>query len=174
MSVFVNIIDKIYSPATIFLGLLGTFVTIIITLINIFLKTNRQKALIRNQTIKSQINLIKLFVELMNIIDGRQKTEISKEFIEGIINKITSINNEEEINKAIDYIKKNAYFSQPIGKASQNAIASAMYYFGIKYDILLEPALMGLKELNGITINVSSENLTMLEEKLAKLKSKQK
>ena len=178
MEFFSSIMDKLYSPATISLGLLGTFVTIVVTLINIFLKTNKQKALIENQTIESQINLVKLFIDLINIVDGRPKTEISKEFIMGILNKISSINDEEEISKAIEYIQNNAYFTQPIGKASQNAIASAIYNFGIKNDILLEPAFIGLKELNGKTINISNknpiinENLTRLETKLKKIKGK--
>jgi hypothetical protein len=31
-----------------------------------------------------------LFIDLINIVDGRQKTEISKEFVDGILGKISS------------------------------------------------------------------------------------
>jgi len=147
-------------------------------LVNIILKTSKQKALIKIQTIENQINLTKLFIDLISIIDGRQKTEISKEFITGVVGKISSIENDAEVNKAIEYINKNAYFTQPIGKVSQNAVASAIYNFGINNDILLEPALVGLKVLNGKTINISGENpvidenILILETKLKKIKKK--
>jgi len=176
MERFADLMNNIYLPMTILIGLLGTFGTIITTLINVILKTNRQKVLIKNQTIESQINLIKVFIDLLSIVDGRQKTEISKEFIEGMIGKVSSIKNEKEINLAIEYIRNNAFFTQPIGKASQNAIASALFNFGINNDILLEPALVGLKELNGKTINISNENpliddnIKTLESKLSKKK----
>lgn len=178
MEFITNLMDKLYSPATIFLGLLGTLVTIIFTLVNIILKTNKQKTLIKNQTIESQIGLVKIFIELLNIVDGRPKTEISKEFITGIIGKISSLKDEDEMSKALKYIENYAYFIQPIGRASQEAMASAIFNFGINNDILLEPALVGLKELNGKTINITNksltimENITLLENKLKKIKKK--
>ena len=184
VDVFTYWMSSINLPATILLTLLGTFITIIVTLINILLKTNKQKALLKMETIESQINLTKMFIELISIVGGRQKTEISKEFITGIISKVSSVENEKEMKEAIKYINDNAYIFQPIGVASQKAIASAIFNFGINNDILLEPALIGLKNLANVlnqnSTNVSHEspdiieNLNMLESKLNKIKQKQK
>jgi len=40
-------------------------------------------------------------------------------------------------------------------------------------EILLEPAFEGLKILNGQTINISNENMAILEKKIKILKKKQ-
>ena len=81
-------INKIVIPSVGLLGIISSSVALVITLLQIRLKTIEQTTTLKNQNIESEIKLIKIFTEIMEIAHAYGETEISTELIDYIIGKI--------------------------------------------------------------------------------------
>jgi hypothetical protein len=156
-------ISQIAIPVTALLGIITTSFTLIITLLQFKLKSKVQTEMIKNKNIESQIKMIKLFSELMNIAHARGDTEISEKLVEHIVSKYGNIIDENERIKFKKIIGDTVYLTKPIGLAAQDAAIAAIYSLGIRYDFLYDSALQGLKTLNIFKENVTKEYIEKME-----------
>jgi len=146
-----NLVDdlsRVIIPLTGLLGIIGSSVAVIITLRQIKLKSIEQTENLRNQNIESEIKLVKLLTEIMDIAHSRGETEISREIIEHIIAKTKNIDDETERSKMVKIINETAFLTKPKGLAAQDAAIAAIYTLGINHKVLFEPALKGLESLS--------------------------
>lgn len=108
------------------------------------LKFEAERRLKINSTIESQIKLLKLFTEIMDIAEARRETILSKEVLTYLIDS-------KQIDSLLDNKKnsKTPFLVSPVGRASQLTAISSIYNLAKKHKILREPSIQALKNLKG-------------------------
>jgi hypothetical protein len=106
------------------------------------LKFGAERRLRKTSQIESQIKLLKIFTELMDIAEARKETTFSNEILTYLI----------ETEKIDDFLNnkkgaKHPFLVFPVGKASQLTAISSIYQLARKHKILLEPSIQALKNL---------------------------
>jgi hypothetical protein len=160
-----DIITKIAIPITTLLGIFGTAITLIISLVQIRLKSVEQTEFIKNQEIESELKLINLFTELMDIAHGRKSNIYSEKIVDIILSHCKEKKTDEDIKKAIELIKNEAFLTEPIGIAAQDAAIAAIYTLGNNHEILYDAALQGLESLMGFKKGIVEKYYELLKKK---------
>jgi hypothetical protein len=122
---------------------------------------------VRKTKAEVDIQLFKQFTELMDLANGRGKSEISNSAIEkafdtaGVLTPIMLANGKDLHNQLYDI----AVFSMPVGCAAQNAAITSVYKLGQRHSVLKQSAITGLKQL---AVDLPSELASAYAEKLEK------
>jgi len=133
---------------------LSTFVTLItasiggwLSLREYRLKVKAETRLAQNAEVESDIKLLKLFTEIMDIAHGRRGSEVSEKAIEKILSQevieqleLSGSNLKDILNKAI--------ISLPVGIAAQDAAICAIWVLGKKHSTLTPIAIQALESLS--------------------------
>jgi hypothetical protein len=114
---------------------------------NYRLKIETEKRLSDSSRIESNIRLLKLFSEMMQIANSRQPPFLSEKVIEGLFqNKIINADdykNAESLRMA--EMKLNTAILVPAyGAATQDAVIAAIFTLGKEHDVLRKAAIEGL------------------------------
>jgi hypothetical protein len=114
------------------------------------LKVEGEKRLQASAASEIDTRMSKLFAELMWLAHARGEGRISEKcveklFDEGVITK-DDFGNPGEVQRKLGACAINL----PVGVASQDAAIASIWVLGLRYDILLEPAIAGLKSLKCI------------------------
>ena len=124
------------------------------------LKIKAERRLAESTEIESQIKLLKLFTEIMNIAHARGGYEVS----ETVIDKLLT----PEIIKENDNLKdtiNNAIITIPVGEASQNAAITAIWKLGKTHKVLKESSIQALTSLCKFKKEIVEPYLIDLEKK---------
>jgi hypothetical protein len=151
-----EILNNLLIPILKIFTLLSISIGIIIAIRQYGLKVKEEIRLSKSAQSENDVKLLSLFSETIEIANGRKGHVISEKTIENLFIK-DIIKQSDFINLAnlADVNKKLAVATRviPIGAASQNSAIAAIGVLGKKYDVLREPALIGLNSLilQGIT-----------------------
>lgn len=128
---------------SVLLGVLGSLVAVFQALSEYRLKAQAQRAEI-------DINLSRLFAELVPIANGRQGTVVSEAGMTAVFSSpeimqrlIAGVNDWER-----DVIREFAILDLPVGQAMQAAAVRSLGYLGEEYRQLREPASAALNALD--------------------------
>jgi len=133
---------------------LSTFVTLItasiggwLSLREYRLKVKAETRLAQSAELESDIKLLKLFTEIMDIDHSRRGYEVSEKIIEKILSPevldqfgLSGSKLEDVINKTI--------IPLPVGIAAQDAAICAIWVLGKKHSILTPVAIQALESLS--------------------------
>ena len=111
------------------------------------------------------IQLLKLFIEIMNIAHARSGTHVSEKAIEMILTpevlkKFSG--NEKLLNNFLD----NAVIVLPVGLAAQNAAIAAIGVLGQRHEILRPVAIQALESLMSFKGEIAKKYLDDLKKVL--------
>jgi len=148
---------------------ISTFVTLItasiggwLALKEYRLKVKAETRLAESSEIESDVKLLKLFTEIMDIAHGRGGYEVSEKVMEKILSpevikqfNVTRANLSDLINDAI--------ITLPVGVAAQNAAISAIWVLGKKHSVLNPVAIQALESLSKFKGEVAKEYLEDLK-----------
>ena len=118
-----------------------------ITVNNYTLKIQKEQRLSDSSTVESNVRLIKLFSEIMQIANSRYEPILSEKVIEGLFDKgiITVKDYENMKNTEIVKLKLETSVVTPsYGLATQESAIAAIYSLGKEHPILLDAAIDGL------------------------------
>lgn len=118
-----------------------------ITVNNYTLKIEKERRLSDSSTVESNVRLLKLFSEMMQIANSRYEPILSEKVIEGLFDKgiITAKDYENMKNTEIVKLKLETAVVTPLyGLATQESAIAAIYSLGKKHSILLDAAIDGL------------------------------
>ena len=125
---------------------------------NYRLKIETEKRLSDASLVGSDVELLKLFSEIMEIAHSRHEPIVSEKVIEGLFqNKIitasdykTDTDNGYVIHTGpVKTILDTAILVPAYGTASQDAAIAAIYTLGKKHEVLLDSAIEGLIAIDG-------------------------
>ncbi|MCX6683114.1 MAG: hypothetical protein NTZ37_00040 [Methanoregula sp.] len=121
-----------------------------ITVNNYTLKIQKEQRLCDSSTVESNVRLIKLFSEIMQIANCRYEPILSEKAIGGLFDKgiitekdyenIQDTKNRENIKLKLE----TAIVTRSYGLAAQESAIAAIYSLGEKHSILLDAAVDGL------------------------------
>jgi hypothetical protein len=148
---------------------------------NYALKIETEKRLSESSSIESNVRLLKLFSEMMQISNCRYEPILSEKVIEGLFNKGIITANDYKNPQSPDNIKlisaklETAIITPAHGLASQESAIAAIYTLGRDNAILLDAAIDGLTsvKLNFISFPQFTEDapqVKRIEKYLDKLK----
>ena len=124
------------------------------------LKLREEIRLSESAKAENDVKLLSLFSEIFQIAHSRKNTVLSEKIIEKLI--ADGIITKSDFGAPMDLYSKLelAKVPIPVGAASQDAAIASIGLMGLKYDILWQPALIGLKKLRDQNI-LGTENCTL-------------
>ena len=139
---------------------MSTFITLLVTSIGGWLalreyrlKAKAETRLAESAELESDIKLIKIFTEIMDIAHARSGYKVSEKAIEVILSSEAL----EQLNQTggnVRDILHNSIVCLPVGVAAQDAAISAIWTLGKKHEILAPIALQALVTLSGFKSEV--------------------
>lgn len=137
-------IKELLVPISAAISILSISVGILISLRQYRLKARAEIRLAESARVESDIKLLKLFTEIMNIAHARGESVVSDKMLELMLKP-------EHLSamaggKAID-IKDAAVITLPVGAAAQDAAIAAICELGKKHEILRASSLQALESL---------------------------
>jgi len=144
-----------------------------VTVNNYALKIETEKRLSESSSVESDVRLLKLFSEMMQIADNRYDPILSEKVIEELFNKgiITANDYNPENVILLNRKLKTAIITPGYGLSAQEAAIAAIYTLGRKNVILLNAAIDGLESVKLRFGNDSSQFIT-IEKYLKDLKER--
>ena len=148
---------------------ISTFVTLItasiggwLALKEYRLKVKAETRLAESSELESDIKLLKLFTEIMDIAHGRGGYEVSEKVMEKILSpEVLKQLNVKEAN--LRDLIRDAIISFPVGVAAQDAAISAIWVLGKKHSVLTPVAIQALESLSEFKGEVTKEYLEDLK-----------
>jgi hypothetical protein len=110
------------------------------------LKASAERRLAESSKVEKDIQLVKVFTELMEIAHSRRGSSIASDKIFEVLLANFSVDS-KDTDKRVELIKDLAVINLPYGKASQDAAIVAIFQLGKKHQILSQVALQALKSI---------------------------
>ena len=161
------LIKDICIPLAAVIGIISTSVGVWLSLKEYRIKASSETRLNKAAGVEADINLLKLFSELMGIAHARGTYQVSEKAIEMLMQPdtmrslIMSGNNMNFID-----LLSQAVISIPVGVASQDAAIAAIATLGKRHEVLLQASIQGLESLSQFKKNVTDNYLEELKELL--------
>lgn len=155
-----QIIDKWILPITKVLTLVSVIVGIFISIQQYRLKVKAEIRLKESANAENDVKLLKIFTEILDIAHGRKNQIISETIVKELFNHNIfgegELHNLEEINRKIE---NTANLPVHVGLGAQEAAIVAIANLSIKYKILKEPGLAGLRIIQGFKPEPTTEQI---------------
>ena len=128
------------------------------------LKVRAETRIAQSSELESDIKLIKLFIEIMDIAHSRRGTQVSEKAIEAILSP--EVIKELGLSGSdIHDVLRNAVINLPVGVAAQDAAICAVWVLGNKHTVLKPIAIQALTTLNTFKGDVAERYLQDLVSK---------
>ena len=135
-------------PVSSAIGIVSVVVGSLLALRDYKLRARAEARLADSARIESDIKLLKLFVEIMDIAHARgASVVVSDKLFEALIPKLQA--------QGVTDIKSAAVITLPIGAAAQDAAIAAIAVLGMKHEILLPVAIRALESLSTFKANIA-------------------
>lgn len=142
-----EIIKEWLVPISIFVTLITASIGGWLALREFRLKVQAETRLAEGAELESDIKLLKIFTEIMNIAHARGGTYVSEKAIEAILSpeviKELGLSG-EKLRDSLD----NAVICLPVGVAAQDAAICAIWVLGCKHSLLKPVAIQALQSLS--------------------------
>lgn len=141
-------------PVSSAVGILSTAVAAWIAVLNYRVKAKAETRLAQSATVERDIQLVRLFAELMNVAHARGASQLSEQAVAYILKNCPV----EEISKMLP----SAVVTMPVGLAAQDAAIVAIGTLGEQHQILREASIQALKTLSSFKGEIASKVLNEL------------
>ena len=160
-------------PVSAFEFLITTAIGSWVAVNNYTLKIEAEKRLSESSSVESDVRLLKLFSEMMQIADCRYDPILSEKVIEELFNKgiITANDYSPENVILLNQKLRTAIITLGYGLSAQEAAIAAIYTLGRKNVILLNAAIDGLESVK-LRFGNDSPQFTTIEKYLNELKER--
>jgi hypothetical protein len=159
----ITFIDKWVIPITKVVTLISVIIGIFITYAQYRLKVQAEIRLKDSANAENDVKLLKLFTEIFDVAHGRKDQIISEILIEELFEKnvfsAADLGNLQELNKKIENV---ANLPIKVGAGAQDAAITAIANLAIKYEILKEPALNGLRIIQTFKAEPTTDLITKI------------
>jgi hypothetical protein len=124
------------------------------------LKVQAETRIAESEQIESDIKLLKLFTEIMDIAHGRGGYQISEKLIEKFVTPevIQRLPGENQLKALVDLM----IIHLPVGKAAQDAAIAAIGVLGGRHAVLRPIAVQALRSLTSFKAEVAQGYLDIL------------
>ncbi len=160
----VSILVKWVVPLTQVVTLISLSFGIILSILQYRLKVKAEIRLKDASIAEVDTKLIKLFTEVMDIAHSRINHIVSDTIIEELFKKNVfnqaDFDNLNQLNKKIE---EAATLPIPVGAAAQDAAIIAIGNLAVKYDILREPAIVGLETIKTFHPLLTTETIEKIK-----------
>jgi hypothetical protein len=153
---------SVFIPYVPLIAVTAAIISAAVALLEYGLKVNAERRLTKSTKIESDIKLIKLFTEIMDIAHGRRGSYVSEKAVEMLL----PFEIEEASEFLVSDIKgtlEKAVINLPVGLAAQNAAIRSIYELGKEHQILKPIAIQGLENLNEFKKDIVSPLLDDLK-----------
>ena len=167
LQTFSILIKDICIPVASVVGIISTSIGVWLALKGYRIKVSSETRLNKSAGVEADINLLKLFSELMGIAHARGTYQVSEKAIEMLLQPDTIrslVMAGRDIN--ITDLISQAVISIPVGVASQDAAIAAIATLGKRHDVLLIASIQGLESLSQFKKEVTNKHLGELRELL--------
>jgi hypothetical protein len=145
----INEIKDWLIPVSTFITLVSISVGVWLSLKEYRLKLQTEARLSHSTQAETDIRLLTLFTQIMNIAHARSGTIASEKAIEKMFDKgILTQDDFKDMNALHKKIQTVSVFSLTVGLAAQVAAIAAIATLAKRHDVLREPAIAGLQSLS--------------------------
>lgn len=165
---WISIIRDLLIPLSAVGSLLSVAIGSLLALKQYRLKLEAETRLKETARIESNLQLLRVFTEIMNIAHARVAYYSSEKAIEAILkpeNVASLLHDRAKLSQTI----QACIVPLPVGAAAQSASIAAIAALGQRHEILTNVAIEGLKSLTKVGIEVPEEYLKALNEKAARI-----
>jgi hypothetical protein len=129
------------------------------------LKLQAETRLKASAEVEAQVQLLKLFTEIMTIAHARSGYHVSEKAIELLLSKdfVSRIPAGQIPIK--DFLESGAILTLPVGAAAQDAAIAAIYVLGERHEVLRSVAIQALRSLCAFKREIAEPYLKLLEKK---------
>jgi hypothetical protein len=168
-----TLIKDICIPIAAVFGIISTAIGVWLSLKEYRIKALSETRLNRAARIEADINLLKLFSELMGIAHASGTYQVSEKAIEMLLQTDT-IRSLVASGNNVNFtdLLSQAVVSIPVGVASQDAAIAAIATLGKRHEVLLQASIQGLESLSQFKKEVTDKHIGELKG-LLKLKNSQ-
>ena len=145
-------------PVSSSFALISAGVGIWIAVRDLGLKFKAEARLSQSAQVEADVQLLKLFTEIMNLAHARGTTLVSEKAVEFLL-KDKSLA-EMKPDKVGDMIRHSATFALPVAAAAQDAAIAAIATLGKRHEILRSAALQALESLMDVKKEVAEKYLS--------------
>jgi hypothetical protein len=126
------------------------------------LKLAAEARLRYSSQVEADIQLLKVFTEIMALAHGRGPDHVSERAIEFLLKDKTLAEVAQDGRKLSDVIRDTAILSLPVGSAAQDAAIAAIATLGRRHEILRDAAIQALESLSTFKKDVAAKQLARL------------
>jgi hypothetical protein len=142
-------------PGSTTVGIFSVVAGALLALREYKLKARAEARLAQSAQVESDIKLLKLFVEIMDIAHARgQSVVVSDKLFEALLPKLQAA--------GLSDVKSAAVITLPVGSAAQDAAIAAICVLGKKHPILRPVAMRALESLSTFKANIAGPLLEEL------------
>jgi len=143
-------------------ALISTAVAVWIALRDYGLKLQAEIRLSHSSQVEADVQLLKLFTEIMNLAHGRGPTLLSEKAVEFLLKDRSLTEVIKDSNKLSDVIRDGAALALPIGGAAQDAAIAAIATLGRRHEILKKVSIQALESLVTVKKELAEKYLVEL------------
>jgi hypothetical protein len=143
-------------------ALISTAVGICIALRELRLKLKAETRLSQSAQVEADVQLLKLFTEIMNLANARGPAVVSEEAVKFVLKDKNLADMAKAGVRVADVISDSAIFALPVGGAAQDAAIAAIATLGERHEILRPAALQALESLLSVKKEVAEKHLSGL------------
>ncbi len=150
-------------PVSVFISLIAVTVKFWQASNDFRLKVQAEARRDKSAEAESDVKLVKLFAEIMNIAHGRSGYIVSEKAVELLFQKgIISIEDFKNPAVANSKIADSSIITLPVGAAAQDAAITAIAILGKKHTVLKDMAIQGLESLKHVKNDLATKYLNEL------------
>lgn len=150
-------------PVSVFISLIAVTIKFWQASNDFRLKVQAEARRDKSAEAESDVKLVKLFTEIMNIAHGRSGYIVSEKTVESLFQKgIISIADFNDPAVANSKIANSAIITLPVGAAAQDAAIKAIADLGKKHAVLKGMAFQGLESLKHVNKELATKYLNEL------------
>jgi len=164
-----NTIKDWIVPIAAVVGLLPIVVGVWLSLREYRLKLQAETRLKNSSQVEQDIQLLKLFTEIMNIAHARGPVHVSEKAIEMLL-KSDVIKELSTKGISLNSLLENAVIVYPVGVAAQDAAIASIWALAQRHEILRPVAVQALESLMGFKANIARKYLDDLNSKYPEIK----
>jgi hypothetical protein len=149
-------------PVSSSFALISTGVGIWIAVRDLGLKFKAEARLSQSAQVEADVQLLKLFTEIMNLAHARGSTLVSEKAVEFLLKdkSLADMTKDGVKVKVGDMIRDSATFALPVAVEAQDAAIAAIATLGKQHEILRPAALQALESLMLVKKKVVEKHLS--------------
>lgn len=163
-----NFVKEWLIPISTCIGIVSTTVAVVMSVCLYRLKVKAEIRLKNSSRVEMDIQLLKLFTEIMNIAHARGEARISEKAIETLLTQETVNKFAGQGKELGEFLENAAILTLPVGAAAQDSAIAAIGILGLRHELLHSVSIQALESLSAIKPELANKYLTELKNNQSK------